>query len=64
MSGVTVDDFISRWKGNFRIEDKNQSVWCEFIENLTEDLKNKNIVEIKVEKTIWGEDDINVILVI
>ena len=53
MLNVTVGDFLSQWIVDFRIEDGNESVCGEFRENLSDELKNKVIHGIKIERTIW-----------
>lgn len=59
-----VKDFIAKWSGDFRIEDKNGSIYGEFRENLTEELLNKEISDIKLERTMWTDKCGDIVIII
>ena len=52
---IKVEDFLSKWSGDFRIEDKHGNVYGEFRQNLSNELLNKDIIEIKLERTMWTD---------
>lgn len=61
---VNVQDFLNQWTGSFRIEDKNESVYCDFRELLTDELKVKEIVDIKLERTMWTDENGEIVIII
>ena len=50
---VKVKDFLSKWSGNFTIENESGAIYGEFRVNLTEELLNKDIVDIKLHSSMW-----------
>lgn len=61
---VKVKDFLDKWNGDFRIVDTKESVYGEYRELLTQELLNKNIVDVRLEKTMWTEESGEIVLVI
>lgn len=62
---VKIKDFISKWSGDFRIEDKNGNVYCEFRENLEEsNLLNEDIIDIRLERTMWTDKCGDMVIII
>lgn len=64
MMDVKIKYFLDKWSGDFRIEDVNESVYCDLREGLTQELLNENIVDIRLERTMWTEEHGEVVLVI
>lgn len=64
MFDVTVWDFLSQWTGDFRIEDESESVLGEFRENLTDELKNMIISNIRIERTMWTKQSGEMIIIV
>ncbi len=60
---VKVKDFLIKWNGEWRIENENEGVLCDFPELLNEELLNKNILGIKLD-TPWMCDASGEIVII
>ena len=61
---VKVKDFLSQWSGDFTIEDKSEAIYGEFRENLTEELLNKDIVDIKLHGSMWTDKSGSISIII
>lgn len=61
---ITVGEFLEKWKGDTSIENTSGLVYCSFRENITPDLEDKNILNIKLEKHTFDNFGGNIIIIV
>ena len=64
---VKVRDFIEKWTGDYIVENENGAVYGTGGpdgNSLTEDIVNKDIVDIRLERSMWTTKSGDIILII
>ena len=64
---VKVRDFIEKWTGDYIVENENGAVYGTGGPDgtsLTEDILNKDIVDIRLERSMWTTKSGDIILII
>lgn len=64
---VKVKDFIEKWTGNYIVENEDGAVYGSGDSNgssLTENILNKDIVNIRLERSMWTTKSGDIILTI
>lgn len=64
---VKVRDFIEKWTGDYIVENENGSIYGTGGtdgNSLTEDILNKDIVDVRLERTMWTAKSGDIILTI
>lgn len=61
---IKVKEFLEKWKGDVTVEDKTGLVYCSFRENVTKELENKYILNIKLEKREFDNFGGNIVIIV
>lgn len=61
---VKIEDFLEKWSGDFRIEDKKGSVYGDDRRALTSSLLSEKIMDVKLEQAMWTKSGFEAVLVI